>query len=504
MARAKKKEADDDAVEVVVSDEEASKIRGRLEGRDYIATPTLERFHASRAFVRGVRGPVGGGKSTACCQEIIRRAREQKPGQDGIRRTRWAIVRNTYGELKDTTVKTWLEWFPEEWFGRFNRQQGEMRHHIQMEGLDCEVLFRALDRPDDIRKVLSLELTGAWINEAREVPKQIIDALGDRVGRYPSMRDGGPVWSGIIMDTNSPPKSHWWFEAAEKSLPEGWKFFAQPPALVQRDGKWALNKAAENLANLEGANDNPPNLGRYYLQRYPGKREDYIKVYYGNQYGFVQEGKPVFPEYNDTVHGAKDDIAFVAGEPVFIGIGLSLASAALFGQRRKNGQWVWLDELLADQGAIAFAEQLKARMASEYPGGTVFRIFTQKPDNHDDADAEAIQILRGRGVNAQPCRVNDAVLRREAVAGVLSRLIHGDPALLISPKCEMTREAMNGGYCYPKLQVAEERYGDEPAKNRYAPLGDAAQVMLVGGGEAAFVFKTGQARKLKYPALGIV
>ncbi len=33
--------------------------------------PTLARFHAGLGFVRGVKGPIGSGKSTACCVEII-------------------------------------------------------------------------------------------------------------------------------------------------------------------------------------------------------------------------------------------------------------------------------------------------------------------------------------------------------------------------------------------------------------------------------------------------
>ena len=147
----------------------------------YNASPTLSRLHRSDAFVRGIRGPVGSGKSTGMCWEIMRRAREQKPGPDGIRRTRWAVVRNTYRELTDHTLKTWLDWFPEDIFGAFHH--GNMIHHIKHEDLDAEVMFRALDRPDDVKKVLSLELTGAWVNEAREVPKGIIDVLTDRVGR---------------------------------------------------------------------------------------------------------------------------------------------------------------------------------------------------------------------------------------------------------------------------------------------------------------------------------
>lgn len=501
VARAKKKADEEPEVQEPID----PLALARLRGEDYKPSPTLKRFHASSAFVRGVRGPVGGGKSTGCCQEIMTRAREQWPAANGTRYTRFAVVRNTYGELKDTTVKTWLEWFPEAWFGKFNRSQGEMRHHVQIEDVDCEVLFRALDHPDDIRKVLSLELTGAWVNEARETPKQIIDALGDRVGRYPPMKDGGAKWSGIIMDTNSPPKSHWWYEAAEKSVPEGWKFFAQPAALVPRNGKWELNKAAENLANLEGANDKPPALGRYYLQRYPGKREDYIKVYYGNQYGFVQEGKPVFPEYNDAVHGTAEEIPLVPRESVYIGVGISLSCAALFGQKKKNGQWVWLDEFIGDQGIATFATQLKAKMQADFPSGTPFRIFTLRPSDPFDADAEAVQILKGRGIIAQPCRVNDVVLRREAVAGALCRMVMGEPGLRVSSKCEITREAMNGGYCYERLQVSgEERYHDEPTKNRYAQVAEAAQFMLVGGGEASYVFQQAKPKKLVYPQMGIV
>ena len=45
-----------------------------------------------------------------------------------------------------------------------------------------------MDRPEDVKKLLSLELTGIWINEAREIPKSIVDACTMRVGRYPSMR----------------------------------------------------------------------------------------------------------------------------------------------------------------------------------------------------------------------------------------------------------------------------------------------------------------------------
>ena len=67
-------------------------------------------FMKSDAFVRGIRGPFGSGKSTACVMEILRRAKMQRIGTDGKRRSRWAVIRNTYPELKTTTIKTWHQW----------------------------------------------------------------------------------------------------------------------------------------------------------------------------------------------------------------------------------------------------------------------------------------------------------------------------------------------------------------------------------------------------------
>jgi hypothetical protein len=85
---------------------------------EYTPSPTLAEFHASNAFVRGVRGPIGSGKSVAACWEVYSRAMEQAPGADGVRRSRCLVTRNTYGELTTTTLRTWLDWFPEELVGK--------------------------------------------------------------------------------------------------------------------------------------------------------------------------------------------------------------------------------------------------------------------------------------------------------------------------------------------------------------------------------------------------
>lgn len=497
MARAARKPKVTDARDGTEPEPISEAAVTRLEEKDYVASSTIARFHASGAFVRGIRGPVGGGKSTACCKEIMRRARAQVPDPNGIRKTKFCVVRNTYGELKDTTIRTWLDWFPEEIFGNFNYQQGSMSHHIQIGDIDCEVLFRALDRPQDVRKILSLELTGAWINEAREVPKSIIDAIGDRVGRYPSVRDGGCTWRGIIMDTNSPDTDHWWFHLAEEEIPKDWQFFAQPGAVTLKNGTWVANPDAENLLNLEK---------NYYITRVGGKSADYIKVYYANEYGFVQEGKVVYPEYSDAIHSSKVELTVIPTLPVYVGIGFGLEPCAIFAQRKPNGQWRWIDELTADAiGSERFADALASKIKADYSPSLEFRIFAHWLSPSDSEMQAEYQILRSRHIKPMPTRTDDATIRRDSVAHSLTRLIDREPGLLVSPKCKIARKGMSGGYQFGRVQVSgEERYHDKPMENRYKTICEAAQYMMIGGGEDRLVLKSQKPVKLKYPELGIV
>ena len=151
----------------------------------------------------------------------------QKPSpRDGIKYTRFAVVRNSYPMLKTTTLKTWLELFPEDVWGNVHHAP-PIKHHIRLpskegaSGIDMEVLFLALDQPKDVRKLLSLELTGAFVNESKELPKAVIDGLSHRVGRYPTKSDGGPSWRGIIMDSNPCDDDHWLYNMAEKEKPTG-------------------------------------------------------------------------------------------------------------------------------------------------------------------------------------------------------------------------------------------------------------------------------------------
>jgi hypothetical protein len=234
---------------------------------EYNASRTLSRFHNSDARVRAIVGPIGGGKSSACVMELLLRAAAQRPHK-GVRVTRSVVVRNTYPELRDTTRKTFEQWIPPG-AGRWHEREFTFEINKPLgDGtrLHSEILFRALDRPEDVKKLLSLELTFAYLNEARQIPRAVVDMLGGRIGRYPSMKDGGPSWWGIWMDTNPWHTGHWGHKIFTKERPAGHELFEQPDA---------LGPNAENLEHL---------VPGYYVDQMAGKDQAWIDEYLRAKY----------------------------------------------------------------------------------------------------------------------------------------------------------------------------------------------------------------------------
>ena len=148
---------------------------------EYRPAPTIDAFQQDEtSFVKAIRGPVGSGKSVGCTIECFRLMQEAKTN------TRSAVIRNTFPQLRQTTLNTWLDWLRPYGEFRYSDFTWKMKHGE----FEHEVLFTALDRPGDIAKLLSLELTWAWINEAREIEWPIVEMLTTRVGRYPPQEMG--------------------------------------------------------------------------------------------------------------------------------------------------------------------------------------------------------------------------------------------------------------------------------------------------------------------------
>lgn len=446
--------------------------------------PILNAYMRSRARVTSIIGPLGSGKTVGSVQRILKQMAEQPPNAKGLRLSRWLAVRNTRGDVMSTTAKDFLAIFdglgdmryggdePPVFFARFALDDGTI--------VDSEMIFLGLDRDDGVRRLRGYQVTGVWLNEAKELQKAVVDMADLRHGRYPTMLDGGVEcgWHGMLLDCNAPDTDHWMYRLAEEQRPEGWEFYRQPGGVVKHEDRWVLNPAAENLRNL------PPG---YYDRALSGKADGWIRVMLANEYAFHVDGRPVHPEYVDAVHGARAPIAADDRYPLILGVDFGRTPAAIAMQYLEHrDQWVWLDELCGDDmSAAIFGPILKRWIDRSFPGLRVRGWGDPAGDGRGQATEDTpLAILRAHGIPIEAAPSNVAALRRAAIAGPCTRMsVHG-PGLLVSPKCKIARKGLMGGYQYRRIKVSgDERYTDEPDKNMYSHPVEAGEYGMLGGGE---------------------
>lgn len=463
---------------------------------------TLKQYHRSNSRVSFIMGPLGSGKTIETCQKLFKLMTTQAPNADGIRPTRWVAVRNTYSDLFSTTIEDWVGLFGE--LGTLNKGGKEPPHwHATFQLSDgtavkTKLIFFALDRPEHVKKLRGTQFTGAWLNEVKELAKAVVDMMDLRHGRYPSKANGGvrPSWHGMLGDTNAPDDIHWYYKLAEETKPKDWRFFKQPGGVIRTDKKnelgqpiFAPNPKAENLKNL------PPG---YYVKGMEGKATDWIAVNLANEYGLVIEGKPVYPEYNDDVH-CRDNVEFIPGLPIGIGWDFGLTPCIVLVQLTERGQLRIFAELCSDgMGVRQFARDCVKPFMPKYTSNADIGLSMGDPAGknrhetnadaslsilndiqNDQDDAQFVPLELGFTTEAAPTNV--IVRRIEAVNHYLTKMVGGEPGLLIDKKCKVLRKGFRGGYRFRKLNVSgDERYSEEPEKNEYSHPHDALQYICLG------------------------
>ncbi len=454
-----------------------------------------------------VQGPIGSGTSTASCHKIWALACDQEPDYDGVRRTRWIVSRDTYKSLRETTVKTWLEWFPEDLWGPFIRSEPmyhnlrqrnaggwELRDHPSGDGtkIDCEIIFLAIPDPDVAEAVLaSYEITGFFLNEGQFAEKDVIDELLSRCSRYPSMKNGsGATWFGGWMDMNAPIEGHWVpymrgdvplppettdDERVAFDCPDDWTFLVQPPGLIEtvKDGKpvYSHNPLAENQKHLRES----------YLEKIKGKRTSWIDRRVLNKVGLYMDGEAVYPTFTESDHVNAIDEPGNIRLPIVVGLDFGREPAAAFMQN-VNGTWTVLSELIGkNESAKLFAPKVKRHLAERYPGQKVE--FWGDPRGGDGTQATeetAFSVFETMGMHVLPAtNDNDPELRRSTFESVLERR----NGFKVNHSCIVSKRGLAGGYHYPKIKGRPGMYSPRPLKNQYSHIVEAIENGLLGGGE---------------------
>lgn len=452
----------------------------------YTPPPTIKHFikdyRPGEMFYDWIVGPVGSGKTTGIFFKLIYMAKLQAPGPDGVRRSRAVIVRNTMPQLKDTTLSSWGYWFK-------NGQAGEWKETdktftLRFGDVECEVLFRPLDRPEDVARVLSLEVTFAIIDEFVEIPKQIIDALSARCGRYPSKVMGGATNWGMWGSSNPSTEDNWWYDHLHDD-----KIIIQPgedPDVVRakdallgtgpRNARYFLQPSgfspeAENLENLPGGSG-------YYTNQAKGKSDAWIKQFIEACWGFSVSGKPVVPTFQPELHLSKAPLLYNPHLPVVVGFDPGLGGSALiFGQEDLDGRLIVLAELVQTGFGTSrlIAERLQPLIRRKFPDSDIVIAPDPAAANRAQNDEKtAVDILKRKGFNVSVEANNRLPLRLDAIENFTTRLVNGRPALIIDrAACPVLTRALLGGWRY-KLDKNEQLTADPaPEKNQYSHPGDA-------------------------------
>jgi len=438
------------------------------DGKKYCFTVPTGFFlvrHNGCIFVTG-----NSGKSAGCVTEVFRQAIQMPAGPDGIRRSRYGVIRNTRQQLKDTTLKTWFDWVKPGIFGHW--RESDMTFVMQFKDVYSEIQFRPLDTPEDIQRVLSMEWSGAWGNEIRELPVELLLAIIGRVGRYPRRADVPEYRDFVIGDTNPPEIDSEWHRVFEHlPLEEG-----NPDSVIECDvfhQPSGLSPEAENIQNLKAG---------YYENLAKGKAKAWVDTYVHGLYSPSQSGKAV---YNDTFRPArhispkrlKPDPYL----PVVISFDCGLTPAATFKQMGLDGRVRTLMEAVAfDMGMKRFSKtMLRPIIKNFFPGNAL--IFIGDPAGKRRADSDessAFKVLQedyeAEDAIVKAAATNDPKVRIQATEQMLSQYPDGEPLMVIDPSCKWYIEALRSKYRYPKIKSTGS-FSENPEKNNWSHVAEAGQ-----------------------------
>lgn len=446
---------------------------------NYTAPPTCAQFMKSEAFGRLIAGPVGSGKTTACLFELFRRACEQAPAPDGYRYTRFAIVRQTLKQLKDTVLKDITGWLK----GIAEYKVSDNTVYIRIGDVRSEWLLIPLDNPEDQRRLLSLQITGAWMSESIEMDVGIISPLAGRCGRYPNASMGGCTWFGIIADTNMPSEGSDWWKFMDQNTPADWQVFIQPSGMASNaeNLEWLLQ--TDETIKLPVDDERRRAQGRKYYERFiRSNSADWCKRYVHAQYGDDPSGTAVFRESFKRAWHVVDEVLPVSSYPLIVGLDFGRDPCAIICQPDHRGRLLVLEEIIAEDIGLELQLQRAikpALMQDRYIGKPVYIVGDPAGKQRSTLYEEtSFDLIKRNGLLAYPAPTNDIDKRINAIESWLLGSRDGGPSMLIDEgRCPKLIRALSGGYRYGRTKSGMRK--PTPDKNEYSHIVDAFQYACV-------------------------
>lgn len=447
--------------------------------------PIASAFLQSRAFIKGIIGPVGSGKTLSALQAGLRVGAIQGGRKDErgvlVRTGRVGVIRESYPNIEANTLKSWFNIVPEE-EGRFSwkapyvhafkkvlRRDREDGRPIEV--LNMEMEFRAIGDRSVEEVTRGWEVNAVVIDEFDLQPPELVSFLSGRVGRFSNLDPSLVVDPQIICSLNMPYiDNHAYRMLVERDLgeldPE-----QDPDLAAALEGRPLLecfiqpggrDPAAENLHNLRGGR------GYYALQVAANKqRPGYVDRMVDNKPVPMQFGQPVNPKFNYSRHVRA--LEFDPRRKLIVPMDQGLFAAAVAMQRTPMGQIRTLRECvfmredgkaLEKIGPTAFGQAVRAMLGEHFPDLRPEMLrFVADPAAFaagDRADNEhdwilAVQKALGSKIRIHRAKSNSPQLRNEAIWKAQLE----DDGYAVDPSCKHLIRGHLGGYHYAKAERTE-------------------------------------------------
>lgn len=453
--------------------------------------PVCSAYIADRSRRSFILGPYGSGKSRGALIKLYLMALEQIP-TDGIAKSRYIVSRLTRPQLTSTTVKTFQETFAELIKAGFQdvesaalRCTWKFRPEGYTYDVEIEWLFLALESEDDVARVLGLEATAFFIDEARLIPPALLGKFTGRL-RYPAVSKH----RSIEMASNPWSVDSPWHEAFVTNRNHDSVLFHQPGGL---DQDAAGNYIGENLHNL---NQTPESLLlhwsdpirkklglEYYLNQLADNSPEDSLLNVHSRFGVSREGKPVYSDFDFNRH--RMNLKYDPALRLEFGHDWGLSSATAIYQQTIEGHVRVICEFITeDQGDTAHLEKLKTFCAREFPGYRLGRFTGDPAGAQRGSDGQdKFALARKFFSTAQPANTNATEMRVDAVNTQFRRSIGKFPALTIDAKrCPMLIAGCNDKFFYKRLKGTGEQHSDTVEKNRWSHICEALAYAVLGTG----------------------
>jgi hypothetical protein len=504
-------------------------------------SPTVECFHKSDAQARCIVGAVGTGKTTAAIWEIGFNLPRRIYMMYGIAHTKWLVVRKTYEQLMDTDFQEAMDWFVQgEW--RPSRKNLRVKWPASVNcpsPLIVDLIFHSCNTPEEEGKFRSMNVTGAWIDEADQLSILAKNIIKGRLGRFPKRKET-PVdfVPRYLVETSNPfPADHIMYTTYDWMGPECIQEAAPQMKCVEcgktfsmsdtcpvcgapgeptgkrdwRTGKYNTDVLVKKLPRggpvptipptpdhvgfWQEAGENEENLRPGYwdsIRRDYQEAPEMVKIMVEGEPGYKPKGKPVYRNFDKDVHMARSRLVWkqvrdsytgeMRGVPLLCGWDFSgNFPAAVVIQRVAPMSYQVLREFYDDRmQAVDFGKWVLETLNIDYAGyeGTHFAdpaSWAEYSSATGGFTSNAIMVQEQCGIQMTPSR-QELDLRISAVDQLLIRR----GGLLIDPQCFMILNGFVGGYVREENpRLGDKNYKDQPIKNNFSHVHDALQYALV-------------------------